>query len=350
MQHAIHLAKNARFTARPNPMVGAVVVKNNNIIAEGYHLAPGEPHAEVNALTKLNDDLSDATLYVTLEPCSVTGRTPPCAPYVVKKKLARVVMATDDPNPLVNGKGRAMLQQAGIPVTGGVLAEKAQHLNAGYFSHHQRNRPFIRAKQALSLDAKIALANGASKWITGSAARADVHYHRARSCAILTGINTVLKDDPQLNVRDVDIPLNFKQPVKIILDRTLKMPPSAKLFTDNAPVIIFTENNDEKKIKNLEHHTNTKIIVGHYTLDEIVHLIAKEKINDILLEAGPTLFDAFLKANLIDEMILYYAPKILGQQALTGFLLNSPSNLFNVKQFKRVSVSQMGEDIKIILN
>ena len=241
MQRALTLAVRGLETTDPNPRVGCVIAQRGRIIGEGWHERAGEPHAEVAALRAAGSQAAGAAVYVTLEPCSHHGRTPPCVEALIAARVARVVIATDDPNPLVDGKGAAALRAAGIAVESGLLAQEATELNAGFFKRMRSGRPLVRVKLAMSLDGRTALANGESRWITGEAARADVHHWRARSSAILTGVGTVLADDPRLDVRlpgEAGGPR--RQPLRVVLDTELRTPAAARLFEMPGEVLILT--------------------------------------------------------------------------------------------------------------
>jgi diaminohydroxyphosphoribosylaminopyrimidine deaminase/5-amino-6-(5-phosphoribosylamino)uracil reductase len=318
MAEALREAEQGRFTASPNPNVGCVLVRDGQVIGRGAHLKTGEGHAEVNALADASGDASGSTAYVTLEPCAFVGRTPACANTLVKAGVSRVVIAIFDPHPEVSGKGVEILEAAGIEVLSGVMAAEAEACHAGFLSRMRRSRPFIRVKIAASLDGATALANGQSQWITGPEARADVQYWRARACAIVTGIETVLADDPQMNLRDqyADVP----PPRRIVLDSDLRMPSTAKMLSLAGETTVVT-------LANSSHPRWAELVDagamlvegrpsnGRIDLSWLAAWLAEEQINELHVEAGATLSAAFLQQGLVDEFLLYQAPVLLGSSA-----------------------------------
>jgi diaminohydroxyphosphoribosylaminopyrimidine deaminase / 5-amino-6-(5-phosphoribosylamino)uracil reductase len=321
MQEALRLAALARYSTQPNPRVGCVIAKGEQILGLGYHLKAGGPHAEVFALQEAGADARGATVYVTLEPCAHTGRTPPCADALIKAGIARVVIANTDPFELVDGKGIAHLKAAGIAVETGLMHTRARALNLGFFSRIERKRPWVRVKMAASLDGKTALANGQSQWITSATARADGHTFRAQACAILTGIGTVLADDPRLDVRIHDLDaLRGRFPKRVICDRSLRMPLKAKIWQSKGAIVIAHGSNvDAKKRQQL-------IDLGAQCWqldgkDDIAFLhtlmsrLNSEQTNEIHVEAGARLAGAFFQAGLVDQLLLYQAPVLLGAGA-----------------------------------
>ena len=347
MQRALHLAASAGNTTSPNPKVGCVIAHGEQIVGEGFHVQAGAPHAEVHALRQAGDLARGATAYVTLEPCSHTGKTPPCANALIEAGVAEVICAMVDPNPQVAGQGLARLQAASIHTTHGLLGEQAQALNRGFLSRIQRKRPFLTLKLAASLDGKTALANGDSQWITGAAARADVHKERAARNAIITGSGTLLADNPQLNVRGVAC---LKQPVRVVLDRQLRSPATAQIFdTTVAPTWLFTA-------AELDTSAYSARGVRCFAWEDaqaadslkfILHTLAQEGINDAWVEAGATLSAAFMQQDCVDELVLYQAPKILGKHAMDLLPLQADvSVLAQESVWKTVSVQAIGNDIK----
>lgn len=330
MAHAIKLAKKGRYTTRPNPSVGCVLVKDNRLLAEGWHYRAGEAHAEVHALSQ-TDQAQGATAYVTLEPCSHYGRTPPCSEVLIEAGIARVVYGMQDPNPAVAGKGLVMLMQANVKVTGPVLEDQCKALNAGFISAMSRKRPYVRCKMAISLDGRTAMASGESQWITGSAARADVQKYRAASGAIVTGIDSILQDNSRLNLRreELNIPkvddVIANPPLRVVLDSVLRIPPDAIILNSDAPTLIVTTLRSDE----LENHPTFKTIQvphrvislnadkkGHVDLHTLLELLMTQyHCNDVLLEAGATLVGSFAENDLIDEWIVYQAPILLGSSA-----------------------------------
>jgi len=320
MAHAIELARNGLYSTAPNPRVGCVVVKDGQIIAEGWHERAGEAHAEVLALRCAGEQAKGATVYVTLEPCCHFGRTPPCSQALIDAGVSRVVVGMQDPNPCVAGQGLQALRQQGIGVTLDVLRESAQALNSGFIKRMRFALPYIRTKMGMSVDGRTAMATGESQWITSSNARQDVQHLRARSCAVITGIGTVLADDPLLNVRNATL-VNARsaQPVRVVVDSQLRIKPSAKLFQAPGKVMIATCVNDAKKLMSLREVGADVVQLpaegGCVDLVALCHELAARDVNEILLEAGSTLNGAFLMKQLIDEIILYMAPVILGNFA-----------------------------------
>ena len=349
MAKALMLAKKGRYTTAPNPRVGCLLVKNNQIIAEGWHKKTGQGHAEVEALKQVTD-AKGATAYVTLEPCSHHGKTPPCCDALIKAGVSRVVVAMQDPNPLVAGNGLKKLQQAGIDVVCGILEEDAKKINRGFIKRMTQGLPFIRSKLAMSLDGRTAMANGESKWITGDKARADVQYLRAESSAILTGINTILADDPSLNVR---LEEDVLQPVRVILDTHLKTPINTKMAKLAGRSIILTCCDNEIKKQPLENAGFEVYIVekkqGRLDLEAVFRLLAKMQINEVLVEAGAVLNGALLESNLVDEWIVYMAPVILGDKGRGLFNMPSLQTMADKKILHLRQTRQVGNDLKLIL-
>ena len=347
MQRALHLAASAGNTTSPNPKVGCVIAHGEQIVGEGFHVQAGAPHAEVHALRQAGDLARGATAYVTLEPCSHTGKTPPCANALIDAGVAEVICAMVDPNPQVAGQGLARLQAASIHTAHGLLSEQAQALNRGFLSRIQLNRPFVTLKLAASLDGKTALANGDSQWITGAAARADVHKERATRNAIITGSGTVLADNPQLNVRGVAC---LKQPVRVVLDRQLHSPASAQIFdTTVAPTWLFTAAELDTSAYSAR---GVRCFVWEDaqaadSLKFILHTLAQEGINDAWVEAGATLSAAFMQQDCVDELVLYQAPKILGKHAMDLLPLQADAQVLTQEsQWQTSSIEIVGNDIK----
>lgn len=346
MQLALALAWQGRFSTSPNPRVGCVIVHGSQIVGQGYHVQAGAPHAEVHALAQAGALARGATAYVTLEPCAHHGRTPPCAEALVRAGVSRVIAAMQDPNPLVAGKGLAILRQAGIQVASGLCETEARALNRGFLSRLERQRPFVKLKIAASLDGKTALANGDSKWITGEAARADVQIQRAESCAVLTGIGTILADNPQLNVR---IP-TIRQPLRIVLDRQLRTPIGSQIIQDGGNTLICTQNvapdNPFAAYPNVQIDRQPENGLAHL----LAHLAQQHQIGELMIEAGSTLATAFIQADLVDEIVYYQAPKILGDSARGIFRLpENEKTLSQPPQWQTTSVETLGDDIKWVL-
>ena len=352
MSQALDLADLGRFSTSPNPRVGCVIVQGSQIVGQGFHVKAGEPHAEVHALRQAGEMAKGATAFVTLEPCSHYGRTPPCAEALVQAGVSRVVAAMRDPNPLVAGKGLALLEAAGIKTECGLLENKARELNRGFLSRIERRRPFVRLKCAVSLDGKTALSDGSSFWITSEEARADVQVLRAESCAVLTGIGTVLADNPQLNVRDFP---TLRQPARIVLDSRLRLPPYSHLVTDGqSPTYIATLERDEDKLRPYREHAHIRILMpsetadGKIDLHHLMRLLADEGFGEIMVEAGSELTSAFLAEDLADEIVLYRSPKILGSGKDLFSLPENRAALSAPPLWTPVSTEILGHDIKTV--
>jgi len=321
MARALQLAERGLYTTTPNPRVGCVLVRDGLVIGEGWHEKAGEPHAEINALRSVasivgaDRTAQGATAYVTLEPCSHHGRTPPCADALIAAGITRVVIAMQDPNPLVAGQGLAKLRAAGIAVDCGLLENAARELNIGFVSRMTRSRPWLRLKVAMSLDGKTALANGQSQWITGPDARRHAHGWRARSCAMLTGIGTVRDDNPRLNVRDIDTP---RQPLRIVVDSRLDISPDAAILKGGNCLIACASDNPEKAAR--LHTLGAEIVVlpnanGKVDLPALLLELGKRGINEVMAEAGLKLNGSLLRENCVDELLIYQAPMLLGDSA-----------------------------------
>ena len=348
MARAIQLAKKGKYISSPNPYVGCVLVKNNRIIGEGYTQVAGQAHAEVEAINNATEAVENATAYVTLEPCSHTGKTPPCADALIKAGIKRAVISMLDPNPQVSGSGVKKLLDAGIDVSVGLLEEQANQLNSGFFKRMKQGKPLVRVKMAMSLDGKTAMASGESQWITGDAARADVQKMRAQADAILTGSGTIIGDNPSLNVRLKPIDLGIKsrgitelkQPLRVVLDTHLKIEKNAKVLTLSGNTLIYTSCSDAKKIKHLR-QDNVEIKTleqDNISLHQVLTDLASREINEIHVEAGATLCGALLEGRFVDEIIIYMAPMILGGDA---------RSLFNLPQLQSMK-DKINLDIKDI--
>lgn len=358
MQLAIELAKQGRFTTTPNPNVGCVLVKNGEIIGKGFHFKAGQPHAEVMALREAGENAKGATAYVTLEPCAHFGRTPPCALGLINAGVSKVIAAMKDPNPQVAGKGLAMLAEAGIETAVGLLEQDAELLNKGFLHRMRTGRPFVQLKLAMSLDGRTAMANGESKWITGEESRSDVQQERATSSAILSTSATVLADDPCLNVRWEQLPLavqqtytkeNLRQPVRIILDFQHKVQPSRHLFSLASPIWLVSDKpRDLADFPDFVEQILIKTDENQTALSALMKALGERQINSLWVEAGATLAGSLIEENLADELILYIAPKLLGDQARGLCKLPQLKQLNAAPQWALQSVSQVGEDLKTV--
>lgn len=348
MARALQLAERGLWSTSPNPRVGCVLVRDSQIVGEGWHEKAGESHAEVHALQMAGDKAKGATAYVTLEPCSHHGRTPPCAEALIAAGVTRVVAAMSDPNPLVAGKGLALLQAAGIETASGLLENEARELNIGFVSRMTRGRPWLRLKVAGSLDGKTALNNGTSQWITGPQARRDGHAWRARACAILTGIGTVRDDDPQLLVRDVE---TTRQPLRVIVDSRFEIPLTARILRDG-PVMVVGAVENAEKIEMLRSAGNFVEILknpdGKVDLKALLELLAQRGINEVHAEAGFKLNGSLLREGLVDELLLYLAPCLIGHDASGLFNLPALTTLDDRRRLQIRDLRQVGEDIRLI--
>jgi diaminohydroxyphosphoribosylaminopyrimidine deaminase/5-amino-6-(5-phosphoribosylamino)uracil reductase len=349
MARALRLAERGLATTQPNPRVGCVIAHGDEVVGEGWHERAGEPHAEVFALRAAAERARGATAYVTLEPCAHFGRTPPCADALIAAGVARVVAACADPNPKVDGGGFARLRAAGIAVEVGLLAEAARELNRGFFARLERGRPWLRVKQALSLDGRTALANGASQWISGTAARADVQRWRARSSAILTGSGTVLADDPRLTVRLAE-GTAFVPPLRVVLDRTLRTPRGARVLDPGAPTLILHAPDAVRPAHfgDVEYRP-IELRDGRLDLDAVLRLLAARGVNEVQVEAGPTLCGALADAGLVDEWLLYISPIFLGDRARPLLALPPLDALAQARRLRVIDRRAVGDDWRLLL-
>ncbi|RRJ19749.1 bifunctional diaminohydroxyphosphoribosylaminopyrimidine deaminase/5-amino-6-(5-phosphoribosylamino)uracil reductase RibD [Rheinheimera mesophila] len=354
MARAIELASKGRFTTAPNPNVGSVIVRDGEIVGEGYHRQAGGPHAEVFALRQAGHLASGATCYVTLEPCSHYGRTGPCALALVNAGVKKVIVAMLDPNPLVAGRGIQILKDAGIEVQVGLLEQQARGLNPGFLSRMERQTPYIRLKLAASLDGRIALANGKSQWISSAESRSDVQLMRAQSHAILSTATTVLADNARLTVRAEDLAIStlddgsVRQPIRVILDRCLKLTGQELLFSQNGPIVLV---HDKQFSAGFEHPLVRFIALdadeSGLNLNQLMSVLAKEQINDLWVEAGAVLAGALWQAGLVDELIVYQAPVLLGDKAKAMLQLPDYQELCQAQHFAWTSVETLGPDLKL---
>ncbi|OBS08706.1 bifunctional diaminohydroxyphosphoribosylaminopyrimidine deaminase/5-amino-6-(5-phosphoribosylamino)uracil reductase RibD [Acidihalobacter prosperus] len=360
MARALQLARRGLYTTHPNPRVGCVLVRDGEVVGEGFHARAGEPHAEVHALRAAGARARGATAYVTLEPCCHHGRTPPCADALVEAGVSRVVAAMRDPNPLVAGGGLARLSAAGIEVGSGLLEPSARALNPGFINRMTRGLPWVRVKSAMSLDACTALASGESRWITDAAARYDVQRWRARADAILTGIDTVLADDPSLNVRlepeELGIDGAVAQPLRVVLDSDLRMSPEARIFRLAGQVLVIAAEGRIRPATRAALEARGAEVVGvaatvqgrGLDLVEVLRLLARRGINEVHVEAGATLAGALVRESLVDELVIYVAPHLLGGGARAVFALPTLENMGERTHLEITQTRRVGDDWRLI--
>ena len=350
MALALRLARRGMYSAQPNPRVGCVLVNSGAIVGTGWHRKTGEPHAEANALLMAGDQAAGSTAYVTLEPCSHDGRTPPCAAALIEAGVTRVVASMSDPNPKVAGAGIEQLREAGIDVETGLMQSEAAEINRGFVSRLERGRPFVRLKLAASLDGRTAMASGESQWITGESARADVQKLRAASGAVMTGVGTVAADDPSFTVRDDAIDNDGLQPVRIVLDSRLQTPATARMLELPGQTVIFCV--DDKNRPALENAGAEVHLVaeadGRVDLPAVLQALAAMEINDVLVESGPLLAGSLLNAGLVDELVIYQAPHMMGSE--TRGMVSTPTwqTLEQRQALHIVDVRMLGTDMRII--
>ncbi len=362
MQRAIALAKKGHYTTSPNPRVGCVLVKNDKIVGEGYHQKAGEGHAEVNAIAQANEQAKGATAYVTLEPCSHFGRTPPCAKGLIEAGVKHVIIAMVDPNPQVSGRGIKMLEDAGISIATGLLETDAMALNIGFIKLMTTGMPYVRCKLAASLDGKTAMQSGESKWITSPQARQYVQKLRAQSCAVISGADSILTDNAKMNVRYQELAdgqqcfseAELRQPVRIIIDSQNRLTPDLALFKQQSPIILirasienlpqwphFVEQVQCSTVKN-------KSGLDKIDLTALLALLAKRGFNEVLIESGARLAGAFIEQDLVDELILFQAPMLIGGQGKSLMQLPTIEKLASAKKLTINDITMVGPDIRII--
>ncbi len=352
MARALNLARRGMYTTDPNPRVGCVVVKDGAVVGEGWHRRAGEPHAEINALQAAGSSAAGAGGYVSLEPCRHQGRTGPCTLRLIEAGVGRVVAAMRDPNPAVAGGGLDELRSAGIEVSEGVLAGEAAALNPGFISRMSRGRPYVRLKLAMTLDGRTALASGEARWITGAEARMDVQRLRARSSAILTGVGSVLSDDPRLDVRhDFGDGGEIRQPLRVVVDSRLRTPPSAQLFQVAGPVLIATLEEHAAEGAPLE-NAGAKVVGlppanGRVDLQALLTHLASRGINELHVECGPTLTGALITANLVDELVVYVAPALLGADAMPLAFMQTIADMNHRVELRFEDMRAVGRDIRL---
>jgi diaminohydroxyphosphoribosylaminopyrimidine deaminase/5-amino-6-(5-phosphoribosylamino)uracil reductase len=356
MAEALRLAENGLYDTKPNPSVGCVLVKDGIVVGRGWTAPAGGPHAEVVALAAAGAAARGATAYVTLEPCCHTGRTGPCTRALIEAGVARVVFAGHDPNPRVNGGGAAELAAAGVAVTGGLLEAEAEPLNRGFFARMRTGLPWVRSKLGVSLDGRTALANGTSRWITSAASRADVHRWRARSSAVLTGSGTIVDDDPALDARrdeaGIEAGVGIKQPLRAIVDARLRTPPSARTLQLAGEVLVLTSGSlDDPRVAALRNAgarvDNVAGNAEHCDLRAVVERLGALEINDVWVEAGAGFNGALLQAGLIDELIIYMAPRLLGDTARGMFSVPALESLAASWNLGFDDVRMIGDDLRI---
>lgn len=351
MQLALDLAKKGKGWTSPNPLVGAVLVKDGNIIGQGYHKLYGQPHAEVNAIASAKEDVKGATLYVTLEPCSHVGKTPPCSDLVIDKKIKRVVVGAFDPNPLVAGKGVESLRSAGIDVVTGVLKEKCLLVNEVFMKYIVTKEPFVVMKMAMSLDGKVATATGESQWISGESSRQQVHNLRHELSGIMVGVETIIRDDPKLTARSP----NSKNPVRIVVDSQLRIPLTSAVLAqqDTAKTIIATTEKSASQRREVVKQMGVEVIVikenaGRVGLQELMKILGAMGIDSILLEGGAVLNFSALEEGIVDKVQIYIAPKIIGgKKAKTAVEGVGVTSLKEAFQLNRMTTNKVGEDVLI---
>ena len=357
MEQALELARRGLNTTDPNPRVGCLLVKDGKRVGSGWHRRAGDPHAEANALREAGERARGATCYVTLEPCSHTGRTGPCADALLAAGVARVVCAAKDPNPLVEGAGARRLEAAGVAVRNGLLEAEARALNPGYFSRCERGRPWMRVKLAASLDGRTALTNGASQWITSPQARRDGHGWRARSSAIMTGIGTLLADDPRLDARRDDLG-DIEPPARVVFDSGLRTPAQARLFSRPGAIYVLHCAEDGKRSRariDALSAAGAEVIGlpaaadGRIALPAAMQRLAALEFNEVQVEAGAVLCGALLREGLIDEVVLYTAPVLLGDDAAGLFRLDALEDMAARPAFQVREVARKGPDLRLIL-
>jgi len=348
MARALRLAERGRYTTKPNPMVGCVLVRDGEIVGEGWHQRAGGPHAEIFALQAAGDAARGATAYVTLEPCAHTGRTGPCADALVEAGVSKVVAAMRDPFPKVSGAGFEKLRAAGIGVADGLMQAQARGLNRAFFSRVERGRPWLRVKLGVSLDGRTALANGDSKWITSAESRGDVHRWRARCGALLTGAGTVLADDPHLTVRLED-DADFVAPIRVVLDPGLATVARGNVREGDVPTIYFHAP-DAKPPRDIQLQRHPVALSrGMLDLREVLAELARREVNEVQVEAGATLAGAFLRAGLVDELLIYVAPVLLGDAARPMFDGLGIQAMADALRLKPVEMRQVGPDLRLLL-
>ena len=348
MQHVLALAELGKTTTQPNPKVGCVIIKDGQVVGQGYHHSAGGLHAEREALEQAGDKARGATVYVTLEPCCHQGRTPPCTDGLIDAGVKRIVAAMSDPNPLVKGGGFEILKSAGIEIESGLCEEQAKWLNRGFISRMTRKKPWVMLKSAATLDGRTAAFDGQSKWITGNEAREDVQSLRACSSAVITGIGTVLADDPQMNVRKE----GARQPLRVVLDSQLQIPLETRIVGNDQKLVIFTLSEDVEKISALI-EVGAEVIQqkdngsGRLDLAQVLDELAKWQCNEVMIEAGQTLSGSFLESGLVDELVMFYAGSLIGDQGKSMFKFGAPLPFENRVEFQIQNVEMVDKDVRV---
>ena len=350
MRRAIRLAERGRGLASPNPPVGAVVVRDGKAMSQGFHRGPGTPHAEIEAIRDAGDATRGAALYVTLEPCTHQGRTPPCAPEVVSAGFARVVIGTTDPNPVVDGRGVAALQQSGLEVETGVLQPECERLIQSFSKFIRTSRPFVTAKIAVSLDGRAAAADGSSQWITGPTARRDAHRMRASADAVLVGVGTVLHDDPQLTVRLRGY--RGRQPLRVVLDSSCRTPADAAILGDESPTLIVTTDKATQEVEETLRTRGAEIVRlpardGRVDLNAVLETLGHRGVTDLLIEGGPTVIGDVVERSLADRYVFYVAPKLLGSGGPGAVSALVAPTIADARELRVESVRHIGADLRI---
>lgn len=358
MAQAIRLAEQGMYTTSPNPRVGCLIVKDGEVLGEGFHVKAGEGHAEVNALAMAGDNAKGATAYVTLEPCSHFGRTPPCAKALIDAGIIKVIAAMVDPNPQVSGRGLAMLEQAAIETQSGLLEQDAKLLNIGFIKRMTSGFPYVRCKLASSLDGKTAMASGESQWITSKAARQDVQKLRAQSCAIISGADSILMDNARMNVRwselgevkNVYPQMSIRQPVRIVIDTKNRLTPDLTFFNEESPVLLIRSSIEKKHqwphfVEEVRLPSSPKST--QVDLAELMKMLADKGFNEVLIESGMTLAGAFIQQNLVDELVLYQAPKLMGHESKGLIMMPLVEKLSQAKPLTFSDITLVGDDLKI---
>jgi diaminohydroxyphosphoribosylaminopyrimidine deaminase / 5-amino-6-(5-phosphoribosylamino)uracil reductase len=347
MARALALAQRGLYTTPPNPRVGCVLVRDGRIVGEGFHVRPGEAHAEVNAIRDAGDEASGATAYVTLEPCNHFGRTPPCVDALIRARVSRVVAAMQDPNPVAAG-GAQRLRAAGIEVSFGLMEAEARALNPGFISRVTRGRPWVRMKVAATLDGRTALADGQSRWITGPEARRDGHHWRARACAILTGIGTVREDDPQLNVREVP---TERQPLRVVVDSRLELAPRMRIL-EGGNVLVAAAREDAARAAALSERGAEVVFLpnaqGKVDLAALLRLLGERGLSEVHVEAGTALNGSLMGEGLVDELLVYLAPDIIGDSGRGMFRMPPIGSMADKIAFEWDGMTPVGRDLRIL--